>query len=108
MTPYAADPCDLAAELSPDAVIDYLTAKSYTRGLTYRTWKGEPVAVTYNPADPQVEPVEIPLNPALCDYGRRMHEALQALDGAFLGLLHAIDPVRFPRERILLLAGVAP
>lgn len=106
MTPYAANPCDLCAELSPDAVIAYLTAKGYTRGLTYETWKGDPAAVTYHPADPQVEPVEVPLNPALRDYGRRMHEALDALDGPFLGLLHAIDPERFPRERILLLAGV--
>ena len=103
MTPYAADPRDLAAELSPEKVIAYLTAKGYEP-----TMADVYVSLYRRPNDGLADAVEVPLNPALRDYGRRMHEALDALDGAFLGLLHAIDPERFPRERILALAGVAP
>ena len=103
MTPYAADPRTLAAELSPDAVIAYLTAKGYEP-----TMVDVYVSLYRRPNDGLAEAVEVPLNPALRDYGRRMVEALEALDGAFLGLLHAIDPARFPRERILALAGVTP
>ena len=102
MTPYTADPRTLAAELSPTALDVYLTAKGYERELEvpnlcrfYRR-PGEPLSVV----------VEVPINPGFIDYGRRMHEALAPLDGAFLGLLHAIDPRRFPVARILALAGV--
>ncbi len=103
MTPYAADPRDLAAELSPNKVHAYLDTKGYR--LT-----GDWPDVSLHRRDSPVPemPVEVPLNPDLADYGRRMLEALESLDGAFLGLLHAIDPQRFPRERILALAGVAP
>ncbi len=104
MTPYAADPRALAAELSPTALDVYLTAKGYTRQIEfpnlYRIYR--------RPGEAFNAAVEVPLNPDLADYGRRMLEALESLDGAFLGLLHAIDPQRFPRERILALAGVAP
>lgn len=103
MTPYAADPRELCAELSPDKVRAYLDIRGY------RLTGDWPDVSLHRRDSPNPEtPVEVPLNPALADYGRRMHEALDALDGAFLGLLHAIDPERFPRERILLLAGVAP
>ena len=104
MTPYAANACDLCAELSPDVVIDYLTAKGYERLVIFDGL----YSVYALPGEPMKDYADVPLNPALCDYGRRMHEALDALDGAFLGLLHAIDPARFPRERILALAGVTP
>ena len=111
MTPYAADPRDLAAELSPDGVGAYLTSKGYAR-----VPAGERISVYTLFYDIYAKPgeewcdggIEVPLDPTLSDYGRRMLEALDALDGAFLGLLHAIDPDRFPRERILALAGVAP
>ena len=110
MTPYAANACDLAAELSPTSVCEYLVSQGY-RPIGYHAWPGQPLAsvamFNRDGAQPQMA-IEVPLNPALRDYGRRTHEALDALDGAFLGLLHAIDPERFPRERILALAGVTP
>ena len=102
MTPYTADPRALAAELSPAALDVYLTAKGYERETEfpnlYRIYR--------RPGKAPNDTVEVPINPGLVDYGRRMLEALQVLDGAFLGLLHAIEPRRFPRERILTLAGV--
>ena len=103
MTPYTADPRDLAAELSPDKMTAYLLAQGFEP-----TMRDVYVSLYRRPNDGVADAVEVPLNSDLRDYGRRMLEALQALDGAFLGLLHAIDPCRFPRERILALAGVAP
>ena len=104
MTPYAADPRDLAAELSPTALDAYLTSKGYEREREFpNLWR-----IYRRPGEALNDAVEVPINPGLADYGRRMHETLEALDGAFLGLLHAIDPDRFPRERILSLAGVTP
>lgn len=104
MTPYAADPRALAAELSPTALDVYLTAKGYEREIEFpNLWR-----IYRRPGEAFNNAVEVPINPGLIDYGRRMHEALDALDGPFLGLLHAIDPEKFPLERILLLAGVAP
>ena len=110
MTPYAADPRTLAAELSPTVVSMYLVSQGY-RPIGYHEIPSQPlasVAMFHRDGDSPNDAVEVPLNPALRDYGRRMVEALEALDGAFLGLLHAIDPARFPRERILALAGVTP
>ena len=104
MTPYAANACDLAAELSPTALDAYLTSKGYEREREFpNLWR-----IYRRPGEAFNDAVEVPINPGLADYGRRMHEALDVLDGAFLGLLHAIDPERFPRERILALAGVTP
>ena len=104
MTPYAANPRDLAAELSPTALDVYLTSKGYEREIEFpNLWR-----IYRRPGESLNVAVEVPINPGLADYGRRMHEALEALDGPFLGLLHAIDPTRFPCERILALAGVTP
>lgn len=88
----------LAAELSPDAVRTYLEANGWRCAATY------PDLTIYS----RGVAVEVPLNTALADYGRRMCEALDDMGGPFLGLLHAIDPERFPRERILALLGVTP
>ena len=110
MTHYTDSPHSLAAELSPAKVGEYLVSQGY-RPLGYHTWAGQPLAsvAMYNrDGGPPNEAIEVPLNPALADYGRRMHEALESLDGPFLGLLHAIDPDRFPVSRILALAGVTP
>ncbi len=46
------------------------------------------------------------MNPAFADYGRRVYEVLEYLDGSFLYLLHTIDPATFPRERVIALAGL--
>lgn len=110
MTHYTADPRTLAAELSPTDVSMYLVSQGY-RPIGYHEIAGQPlasVAMFHRDGEPPNYAVEVPLNPDLADYGRRMVEALDGLDGAFLGLLHAIDPQRFPRERILALVGVTP
>lgn len=102
MTPYAAKPYDLCAELTPDKVGAYFLSQGYLLAHSTHT----AAAAYQHPAEPPWSVTEVPLNPNLRDYGRRMYEALQDLDGAFLGLLHKIDPVKFPTERILVLAGV--
>lgn len=109
MRHYTESEIRLAAEMSPAKVCDYLAAKGYTR-LTYYTLSGavDVRIAPYRAPDPLGEQVEVPLNPALADHGRRMVEALDAIGEPFLGLLHAIDPHTFPAERILLLAGVNP
>jgi hypothetical protein len=104
MTPYAEPAHKLAAELSPTAFDVYLTAKGYERVVTFPNF----YCVYRRPEEPLNSAIEVPINPGLIDYGRRMYEAVEKLDGAFLGLLYAIDPRRFPRERVLALAGVTP
>lgn len=101
MTPYTRNPHKLCAELTTDKVGLYLVSQGYL----LVQWV-HPVVIYKRPTDPPESAVEVPLDPALRDYGRRMYETLQDLDGAFLGLLHAIDPDKFPTERILVLAGV--
>lgn len=101
MTPYTTKPYDLCAELTPDKMVSYLIANGYEQ-----TMADVYVSLYRRPNDGLMDAVEVPLDPTLRDYGRRMYEALQDLDGAFLGLLHKIDPVKFPTERILVLAGV--
>ncbi len=102
MTPYTEDPRALAAELSPTALDVYLTAKGYEREHEHPNL----CRFYRRPGEPHNGVVEVPINPGFTDYGRRMYEALDCLDGAFLGLLHAIDPNRFPVARILALAGI--
>lgn len=102
MTPYTAPELHLCAEVNPDALGAYLVSEGYTflgtdpRGFAiYDRLNGSPDGA-----------LDVPTNPAYADYGRRVYEVLECLDGAFLGLLHAIDPATFPRERVIALAGL--
>lgn len=108
MNHYTANPHKLAAELSPSKVCEYLVSQGHL-SLGIASYPNQPLSevVLYKRiGDPPEDAIEVPLNPALADYGRRMVEALEAIGGPFLGLLHAIDPDRFPRERILALVRV--
>ena len=101
MTLYTENPHKLAAQLHPDKVGAYFISQGYVS-----VHSQNPVAAYQHPTSASWSVAEVPLNPALRDYGRRMYEALQHLDGPFLGVLHKIDPVKFSRERILVLVGV--
>jgi hypothetical protein len=101
MTLYTENPHKLAAQLDPDKVCAYFVSQGHLLVIS-----PNPVAAYQHPTSAPWSVAEVPLNPALRDYGRRMYEALQHLDGPFLGVLHKIDPVKFSRERILVLVGV--
>lgn len=103
MTPYSANPHKLAAQLDPDKVCTYFISQGYLLVISPK-----PVAAYQHPTSAPWSIAEVPLNPVMRNYGHKMYEALRHLDGPFLGLLHKIDPVKFPRERILVLAGVTP
>ncbi len=103
MTPYTIPEVTLCAEVNPDALARHLTTQGYRR-LAYNPTKG--YAIYAPPNDDPHGDIEAPTNPAFGDYGRRVYECLECLDGPFLGLLHTIDPVKFPCERILVLVGV--
>jgi len=101
MTLYTENPHKLAAQLDPDKVRAYFISQGHLLVIS-----PNPVAAYLHPTSAPCSVAEVPLSPALRDYGRRMYEALQHLDGPFLGVLHKIDPVKFSRERILVLVGV--
>lgn len=98
---YTENPHKLAAQLDPDKVCAYFASQGYLLVITRN-----PVAAYQHPTSAPWSIAEVPLNPVMRNYGHKMYEALQHLDGPFLGLLHKIDPVKFPCERILCLVGV--
>lgn len=100
MRHYTESEYKLAAELSPIAVDWYLVAHGYRLAAAY------PGVAVYSCVGAIDSHVEVFLDSSLSGYGRRMCETLDAIGSPFLGLLHAIDPERFPRERILALVGV--
>ncbi len=104
MTPYTAPELHLCAEINPDRLGAYLASKGHTflgtdpRGFAvYDRLNGDPDGA-----------IDVPTNPDHADYGRRVYEVLEYLDGSFLYLLHTIDPATFPRERVIALAGLMP
>jgi hypothetical protein len=104
VTPYAVSEIALCAELSPDKFAAYLVSQGYAHLGDDPQGFAVYDRLTGSPDDA----LDVPTNPRHADYGRRVYEVLEGLPSTFLGLLHAIDPETFPRERILVLAGITP
>lgn len=110
---FIALPRTFAAEITPTQLGGYLVSQGYKLMLTdargfavYDQPTGPFADASGAGAVPSEHAIEIPTNPAHCDYVRQVCEALGDLGEPWPGLLHKINPGTFPVSRLLVLMGL--